>query len=72
MLCVIWDNVSLKLRNYEYIFKDLKRFVKNRGYNAKVYETLARIFFFVGQVDEALNLYKKMVDNGDLIKRCFS
>jgi protein O-GlcNAc transferase len=59
-------HVSLKLRNYEYIFKDLKRFVKNKGYNAKVYETLARIFFFVGQVDEALNLYKKMVDNGDL------
>ena len=59
-------HVSLKLRNYEYIFKDLKRFVKNKGYNAKVYETLARIFFFVGQVEEALDLYKKMVDKGDL------
>jgi protein O-GlcNAc transferase len=59
-------HVSLKLRNYEYIFKDLKRFVKNKGYNAKVYETLARIFFFVGQVEEALELYKKMVDKGDL------
>ena len=61
-------HVSLKLRNYEYIFKDLKRFIKNKDYNAKVYETLARIFFFVGQIDDALDLYKKMIDRGDLSK----
>lgn len=61
-------HVSLKLRNYEYIFKDLKRFIKNKDYNAKVYETLARIFFFVGKIDDALDLYKKMIDRGDLSK----
>ena len=61
-------HVSLKLRNYEYIFKDLKRFVKNKGYNAKIYYTLARIFFFVGQIDEALDLFKKMADRGDLAR----
>ena len=61
-------HVSLKLRNYEYIFKDIKRFIKNKDYNAKVYETLARIFFFVGQIDDALDLYKKMIDRGDLSK----
>ena len=59
-------HVSLKLRNYDYIFKDLKRFIKNKGYNAKIYYTLARIFFFVGQIDEALDLFKKMADRGDL------
>tara|TARA_B110000971_G_scaffold51296_1_gene51850 strand:+ start:269 stop:1951 length:1683 start_codon:yes stop_codon:yes gene_type:complete len=59
-------HISLKLKNFEYIFKDLKRFKKNKGYNAKVYETLARIFFFIGEIDEALHLYKLMVDKGDL------
>ena len=59
-------HVSLKLRNYDYIFKELKKFKKEKGYNAKVYETLARIFFFIGQIDEALTLYKDMVNKGDL------
>ena len=59
-------HVSLKLRNYEYIFKELKKFKKKKGYNAKVYETLARILFFIGQIDEALILYKDMVNKGDL------
>ena len=43
-------HVSLKLRNFDNIFKDLKKFKKNKGYNKKVYETLARIFFFIGQI----------------------
>ena len=40
-------HVSLKLRNFENIFKDLKKFKKNKGYNKKIYETLARIFFLL-------------------------
>jgi len=60
--------VSLKLRNFDYIFKDLKRFVKDKNYNTKVYETLARIFYFTGQIDEALKLYKEMADKSDLSK----
>ena len=40
-------HVSLKLRNDEYIFKELKKFKKKKGYNAKVYETLARILFLL-------------------------
>ena len=59
-------HASLKLRNFEYIFKELKKFIKNKGYNKKVYETLARIFFFTAQVDEALLLYKEMADKDDL------
>ena len=58
-------HVSVRLRNYEYIFKELKRYVKNKDYNKKIYETLGRIFFFNGDVDEALQLYKKMIDNND-------
>ena len=63
-----FGSVSLKLRNFDYIFKDLKRFVKDKGYNIKVHETLARIFYFTGQVDEALKLYKEMADKNDLSK----
>ena len=63
-----FGSVSLKLRNFDYIFKDLKRFVKDKGYNAKVYETLSRIFYFTGQIDEALKLYKKMAVKSDLTK----
>jgi len=63
-----FGSVSLKLRNFDYIFKDLKRFIKDKGYNAKVYETLARIFYFIGQIDEALKLYKEMADKNDLSK----
>jgi len=61
-------HVSLKLRNFEYIFKELKKYKKNKGYNKKIYETLARIFFFTGQLDDALSLYKEMVDKSDLSK----
>jgi protein O-GlcNAc transferase len=61
-------HVSLKLKNYEYIFKELKRFIKNKGYNPKVNETLARIYYFTGQLDEALQLYKEMSDKNDLTK----
>lgn len=61
-------HVSLKLRNFDNIFKDLKKFKKNKGYNKKVYETLARIFFFIGQIDDALLLYKEMADKQDLSK----
>ena len=63
-----FGSVSLKLRNFDHIFKDLKRFVKDKGYNAKVYETLSRIFYFTGQIDEALKLYKEMADKSDLTK----
>ena len=63
-----FGSVSLKLRNFDYIFKDLKRFVKDKGYNVKVYETLSRILYFTGQIDEALKLYKEMADKSDLTK----
>ena len=63
-----FGSVSLKLRNFDHIFKDLKRFVKDKGYNAKVYETLSRILYFTGQIDEALKLYKEMADKSDLTK----
>ena len=59
-------HVSLKLRNFKYIFKELKRFIKNKGYNPKVNETLARILYFTGQLDDALQLYKEMSDKDDL------
>ena len=59
-------HVSIRLKNYDYIFKELKKFKKKKGYNPKVFETLARIFFFDGQVDESLELLKEMVNRGDL------
>ena len=59
-------NTSLRLRNYENIFEDLKKFIKIKGYNPKVYETAARIFVMTGQIDNALPLYKEMLDRGHL------
>ena len=58
-------HVSLKLRNFDYIFKELRRFKKNKGYNKKIYKTLARIFFFNSQIEDALILYKEMADRED-------
>ena len=59
-------HVSLKLRNFDYIFKKLKRFKEKSGYNKKIYETLARIFYFIGEIDDAISLYKEMADKDDL------
>ena len=59
-------HVSLKLRNFNYVFKELKRFQKIKGYDKRVYETLARIFFFNGQIDDALKLFKEMIEKNDL------
>ena len=59
-------NTSLKLRNYENIFEDLKKFIKIKGYNPKVYETVARIFVMTGQINDALLHYKEILDRGDL------
>ena len=61
-------HVSLKLRNFSYIFKELKRVKKIKGYNKKIYETLARIFFFNNQIEDALILYKEMANKEDLSK----
>jgi protein O-GlcNAc transferase len=59
-------HVSLKLRNFDYIFRKLKDFRKKEGYNKKIYETLARIFYFLGDVDDALSLFKEIADRDDL------
>jgi predicted O-linked N-acetylglucosamine transferase (SPINDLY family) len=59
-------HVSLKLRNFDFIFKDLKKFKRDKGYNAKVYEALARILFFTGEVEEALVLFEEMINKDDL------
>ena len=63
-----WGQLSLKSRNFNYVFKELKRLKEEKGYNKKIYETLARIFFFNNQIEDALTLYKKMVDRDDLSK----
>jgi len=59
-------HVSLKLRNFDYIFKELKRFKKNKGYNKKIYDALARIFFFNNEIEDAIILFKEMADREDL------
>ena len=63
-----WGQLSLKLRNFNYVFKELKRLKEEKGYNKKIYETLAKIFFFNNQIEDALTLYKKMADREDLSK----
>lgn len=63
-----YGHISLKLRNFDYVFNELKNFIKNKGYDKKVYETLARIYFFNGEINKALELYKEMVDKNGLSK----
>ena len=52
-------HVSIRLKNYDYIFKELKKFIKNNGYNSKAYETLGRIFFLMAKLMKRLSSTKK-------------
>tara|TARA_B100000780_G_scaffold178746_1_gene125324 strand:- start:403 stop:2082 length:1680 start_codon:yes stop_codon:yes gene_type:complete len=62
-----YAHLALKLSKYEDAFLKLKTFLK-KGYNPKIYEALARIYFFIGEINEALSLLKTLVDNNHASK----
>ena len=60
-----YANISLTLRDYDHAFHELiKR--REKGYNAKINERLARIYFFEGEIDKELQLFRENEKNNDL------
>jgi len=57
-----YAQLGLKLFNYEDALEKLKSFSK-KGYNVKIYDALARIYYFTGKIDDALILLKTNIDN---------
>ena len=53
-----YAHVSVKLRDYKDAYEKLI-LKKKDGYNAKINEALARIYFFEGDVDKELELFKE-------------
>ena len=53
--------LGLKLNKHEEPFELLKQFLK-KGYKAKSYLVLARIYYMIGETDEALELLKIVID----------
>ena len=62
-----YAQLGLKLFNYEDAFKKLKSF-SEKGYNTKIYEALARIYYFTGRINDALTLLKSIIDNNQASK----
>ena len=60
-----YAHVSVKLRDYEHAFNELlKR--RNKGYSSKINEALARIYFFEGDIDHEISLFKENLKNNHL------
>ena len=60
-----YAHISVKLRDYEIAYKKLIE-RKKKEYNPKINEALARIYFFEGEIDKELDLFKENEKNGDL------
>ena len=60
-----YAHISVKLQDYKDACKKLIEF-KKKGYNSKINEALARIYFFTGEIDKELELFKETEKNNDL------
>ena len=60
-----YAHISVKLRDFKHAYEELlKR--KKKGYNPKINEALARIYFFEGKIDDTLELFKETEENDHL------
>ena len=60
-----YAHVSVVLRDYAHAFRELlKR--KEKNYNPKINEALARIYFFEGEIDKEVDLFKENEKNDHL------
>tara|TARA_B100001057_G_scaffold251021_1_gene251230 strand:- start:2474 stop:4162 length:1689 start_codon:yes stop_codon:yes gene_type:complete len=66
-----YAHISVKLRDYNAAKIKLLNF-KKKGYNPKINEALARIYFFEGEIDKEVDLFKENQKNGDLNKTAAS
>ena len=62
-----YAQLGLKLSQHTDALQKLQSFLK-KGYNAKIYEALARIYYFTGEINEALSLLKIVVDKNNASK----
>ena len=60
-----YSHVCVKLRDYSHAFKELIE-KKKKGYNPKINEALARIYFFEGDIDKEVELFKENEKNNHL------
>ena len=60
-----YAHVSVKLRDYGHAFQQLMN-RRKKGYSPKINEALARIYFFEGEIDKEVELYKENEKNNDL------
>jgi predicted O-linked N-acetylglucosamine transferase (SPINDLY family) len=59
-----YSQLGLKLFRYEDAFQKLQVILK-KGYNAKIYQALARIYYFTGEINKALLLLETVIDKND-------
>ena len=60
-----YAHVCVKLRDYSHAFKELLE-KKKKGYSPKINEALARIYFFEGEIDKEVELFKENEKNDHL------
>ena len=60
-----YAHVCVKLRDYDGALNKLIE-ERKKKYNPKINEALARIYFFEGEIDKVLNIFKETADNNDL------
>ena len=62
-----YAHISVKFRDYDRARKILLE-KKKSGYNAKIYEALARIYFLKGDIDRRSKTFKEIDQNNELTK----
>jgi len=63
--------ISLKNQNYDGILTYLNNYLKKVVYDFRIVFSLARIHFHLGEVEKAINYYKKIVEKNDATKFIF-
>ena len=63
--------ISLKNQNYNDVLTYLNNYLKKVVYDFKIVFSLARIHFHLGEVEKAINYYKKIVEKNDATKFIF-
>ena len=66
-----YGRISLELRDFVHAFQELLKRKKN-NYNPKINEVLAKIYYFNGDVDQEIELYKENERNNNLTQETAS
>jgi len=66
-----YGRISLELRDFAHAFQELLK-KKKKNYNPKINEVLAKIYYFNGDVDQEIELYKENERNNNLTQETAS